>query len=175
MDKASKIIANIENMNKLIPLTIEMIDEYMGEIGDNANVRELMSIMGSQATYLHNLATITLNNADVSPIDALKLNALREKTNDIAEECAKGLGITGNIRMNISDEEEDEEEEDDEEVCEEAILEFAKECKLNKTETAVLRKIVKGNGAPTDMTEKDTEVALKMAGKIEKAGKKLGF
>jgi len=169
MDK--EIMENVKNMNKLIPLVIKTADKYMDEIGDNADEKELLSVMGSQATYLYNVSVCVLNNADVEPIDAIKLEALKEKTSNIVKCCAKLLGLNTDDLYNGDDEEE--EEEDEIEIDDDAIDSFAKMCKLNKTETAVLRKIVRGRGNPTDMTEKDKEVALKMESKINKATEKL--
>ena len=166
MDKA-KICENIDTMNKLIPMTIDIVGAYMDEAYKHADTDELYAIMGTQATYLHNIATFVLNNADVKTIDVAKLVALIERMDKVVNIARDNLGIT--------DDEEEETEDDDDDVSDEMINEFAKECKLNKTETEVLRKIVKGKGNPTNMTKKDEETALKMAGKIEKAGKELGF
>ena len=156
--------------NTLIPMTIDIVNEYTDEITNDRH--GLLSLMGSQATYLYNMCAITLKNADVSAKHEIMLSECMKKMENIIQGASEELGLT---EPKEEDEDEDEDEDDDDEVSYEDVQEFAKECKLNKTETAVLWKIVNGNGHPDDMTEKDIKVAIKMKEKIEGAGKKLGF
>lgn len=169
MDKAKKI-ENIETLNTLAQLTIEFAGKYMKDACENASDKDVTCMMGAQASYLFNMATIILENTHITGTDKAKLVALAGRMPDLIEGCTNELGKTSPF-----EEDDDEDEDDDEEVSDESIDAFAKECKLNKTETAVLRKIVKAKGNPQDMTEKEEQTALKMAGKIAKAGKELGF
>lgn len=172
MDKAKKI-ENIETLNTLAKLTIEFAGKYMKGACENASNKDVMSMMGSQATYLYNMATIILDNTHITGIDKEKLIALAERMPNLIKGCADELGMTTPFKGDDDDDDDDDDE--DEDVSDESIDEFAKECKLNKTETAVLRKIVKAKGNPTNMTKKDEETALKMASKIAKAGKELNL
>lgn len=168
MDKAKKI-ENIETLNTLAQLTIEFAGKYLKDACENASDKDVTCMMGAQASYLFNMATIILENTHITGTDKAKLIALAGRMPNLIEGCTDELGKTSPFE----DDDDDDIDDEDVDISDESIEEFAKECKLNKTETAVLRKIVKARGHPTDMTEKDNEVALKMASKIEKAGKEL--
>lgn len=169
MDKAKKI-ENIETLNTLAQLTIEFAGKYLKDACENAFDKDVTCMMGAQASYLFNMATIILENTHITGTDKAKLIALAGRMPNLIEGCTDELGKTSPF-----EDDDDDIDDEDVDISDEAIEDFAKECKLNKTETAVLRKIVKARGHPTNMTEKDNEVALKMASKIEKAGKELDF
>lgn len=161
MDKA-KIVENVKNLNTLTTMTIDMVNTYIDDACKNADKKELLSVMGAQATALFNMAVLITKNTELTGLDEVKFDMLKDKMSNLIEGTAQELGIDRK-KLEIDDDIDDTIDIEDEDVDS-----FAKTYKLTKSETAVLKKIVRGKGAPTDMTEKDNEIALKMAGKIAK-------
>lgn len=155
MAKAKEIAKNVQNLNELIGMTIGFTDKYMDEVFKNADEPEIISLMGSQATCLYNLALVVLANADVDAMDKAKLIALKETMAPLIEKCAGSLGLNG-----------PDDDDDDNDITDEDVDGFAKDYELTKAETEVLRKIVKAKGNPTDMTKEEEEIAIRMSPKI---------
>lgn len=166
MDKKD-VKENVVNINQAIPTFARIANKYLGDAVKNADTEALYAIMGTQATYMHNMSKFILGYADVD--DERELDALIEtakKMDNLAQGCADVLGL-GEIHHALTlDDEKEEDDEDGHDITEEDVDEFAKQYKLNKTETKVLKKIVMAKGHPTDMTEKEQEIAMKMAPKI---------
>lgn len=152
MDR-KEIIENIEAMNEIRCKTLELVKDYMGETYDNADEEDLYCLLGAQSSYLYNTVSLALKYANVDSLDRIVLGGLKDALENQINGCIQKLGKEPLCES--------------EGVSDEDILEFAKECGLTKRETEVLKKIVDGKGNPTDMTEEDKKIALRMSGKIE--------